>query len=127
MAEGCPGADGLSCIDGWLYSGVGGMIFPANKKCPTCNLEEAMAQSDKLPEPVIMIQNQEWISVAAQIPEDGADIWIFRAHVPRGEPFVDRISCVKTNGNDGWFMHWGISHWQPCHMPDPPEQGEKNG
>ncbi len=33
----CPGADGLLCVDGWLYSGVGGMIFPANKKCPLCN------------------------------------------------------------------------------------------
>jgi len=33
----CPGTDGLSCIDGWLYSGVGGMIFPSNKRCQLCN------------------------------------------------------------------------------------------
>ena len=33
----CPGADGLVCVDGFLYSGVEGMIFPANKKCPLCN------------------------------------------------------------------------------------------
>lgn len=43
MAEGCPGADGLVCIDGWLYSGLGGMIFPANKRCPTCNPPERVA------------------------------------------------------------------------------------
>lgn len=41
MSKHCPGADGLSCIDGWLYSSMPGrmMIFPANKKCPTCNKE----------------------------------------------------------------------------------------
>ena len=33
----CPGADGLTCIDGYLYSGIGGMIFPSNKKCSVCN------------------------------------------------------------------------------------------
>jgi hypothetical protein len=32
----CPGADGLSCIDGWLYSSLNMMIFPTNKRCPTC-------------------------------------------------------------------------------------------
>lgn len=37
MAD-CPGADGLVCLNGWLYSSVGGMIFPANKTCPTCNV-----------------------------------------------------------------------------------------
>lgn len=36
MSE-CPGADGLSCVDGWLYSSVNMMIFPANRKCPMCN------------------------------------------------------------------------------------------
>jgi hypothetical protein len=39
MAEGCPGADGLVCVDGYLYSQFKTrmMIFPANKKCPVCN------------------------------------------------------------------------------------------
>jgi hypothetical protein len=37
----CPGADGLVCVDGWLYSQMSGrmMIFPANRKCPVCNKE----------------------------------------------------------------------------------------
>jgi len=35
----CPGADGLVCIGGWLYSQMSGrmMVFPANKRCPVCN------------------------------------------------------------------------------------------
>lgn len=32
----CPGADGLDCVGGWLYSSINMMIFPANKRCPTC-------------------------------------------------------------------------------------------
>ena len=32
----CEGADGLICMSGWLYSNIGMMIFPANKKCPVC-------------------------------------------------------------------------------------------
>lgn len=38
----CPGADGLDCIDGWLYSShpVNMMIFPANRKCPVCNKDK---------------------------------------------------------------------------------------
>ncbi len=35
--DSCPGADGLVCVGGWLYSQVNMMIFPANKRCPTCN------------------------------------------------------------------------------------------
>ena len=35
----CPGHEGLSCIGGWLYSSVNMMIFPTNKKCPTCSVE----------------------------------------------------------------------------------------
>ena len=37
--EECPGADGLVCIDGWLYSQFQTrmMIFSANKRCPKCN------------------------------------------------------------------------------------------
>lgn len=35
--EGCPGASGLACVNGWLYSVVRLMIFPANKPCPICN------------------------------------------------------------------------------------------
>jgi len=39
ISETCPGADGLLCIDGWLYSQstTRMMIFPANKRCPKCN------------------------------------------------------------------------------------------
>jgi hypothetical protein len=37
MADSCPGADGLVCVDGWLYSQIRMMIFPANKRCPICN------------------------------------------------------------------------------------------
>ena len=39
MSDSCVGADdeGLICVGGWLYTPVGGMIFPANKKCPRCN------------------------------------------------------------------------------------------
>ena len=33
----CPGADGLVCVGGWLYSQINMMIFPANKRCPTCS------------------------------------------------------------------------------------------
>lgn len=33
----CPGADGLVCVGGWLYSAIEMMIFPANRKCPVCN------------------------------------------------------------------------------------------
>jgi len=44
----CPGADGLVCIDGWLYSQFQTrmMIFSANKRCPKCNpmLEEKKEQ-----------------------------------------------------------------------------------
>ena len=40
MPKACPGADGLSCVGGWLYSSIGMMTFPANKKCPTCNKEQ---------------------------------------------------------------------------------------
>lgn len=29
----CEGVDGLACIQGWLYSSVGGMVFPANRRC----------------------------------------------------------------------------------------------
>lgn len=36
-AYNCPGADGLICIGGWLYSMVAFMSFPANKRCPVCN------------------------------------------------------------------------------------------
>ena len=32
----CPGNDGFACIQGWLYSCMGMMIFPTNKKCPVC-------------------------------------------------------------------------------------------
>lgn len=35
--EACPGANGLDCVNGWLYSSVNMMIFPTNKKCPTCS------------------------------------------------------------------------------------------
>lgn len=28
--------DGQVCIDGWIYSAVGGMIFPTNRQCPGC-------------------------------------------------------------------------------------------
>ena len=35
----CYGSDGLVCIGGYLYSSIGFMIFPANKKCPICNPE----------------------------------------------------------------------------------------
>jgi len=38
MSE-CPGADGLVCVGGWLYSQINMMIFPANRKCPACNKE----------------------------------------------------------------------------------------
>ena len=37
MATECPGVDGLVCLNGWLYSSVGMMIFPKNEKCPECN------------------------------------------------------------------------------------------
>lgn len=42
MSEQCAGANGLDCIGGWLYSSVKGnsMIFPANKKCPTCSADD---------------------------------------------------------------------------------------
>lgn len=42
----CSGSEGLSCIDGWLYSGVGGMIFPSNKKCPKCNPPLRVEEAD---------------------------------------------------------------------------------
>ncbi len=35
--QNCPGADGLVCIDHWLYSSINMMIFPTNRKCPNCN------------------------------------------------------------------------------------------
>lgn len=35
------------CIDGWLYSGVGGMVFPANERCPDCNKGEEMNKKDE--------------------------------------------------------------------------------
>lgn len=38
MVSDCPGANGLVCIRGWLYSQMNMMIFPANKRCPKCNL-----------------------------------------------------------------------------------------
>lgn len=28
--------DGQVCIGGWIYSAVGGMIFPTNRECPGC-------------------------------------------------------------------------------------------
>ena len=68
------------------------------------------------------LPNHDWIRVEDRLPEDGADIWIFRAYVPRGAPFVDRLADVKTNDFDGWFRHWGITHWQPCEKPNPPEK-----
>lgn len=42
----CPGVDGLSCIRGWLYSSIGGMIFPANRKCSACNADTGSAGSE---------------------------------------------------------------------------------
>lgn len=42
----CPGADGLECIGGWLYTSIPGrvMVFPANRKCPVCKGDEMQAQ-----------------------------------------------------------------------------------
>ena len=50
MADSCPGADGLVCVDGWLYSQVRMMIFPANKRCPTCSASALCRRSDAPPE-----------------------------------------------------------------------------
>ena len=38
----CKGSNGLVCVVGWLYSNINMMIFPANKKCPTCNSEKVI-------------------------------------------------------------------------------------
>jgi len=46
MTDSCSGADGLTCVSGWLYSGIGGMIFPANKKCPKCNPPLRVEEAD---------------------------------------------------------------------------------
>ena len=43
----CPGADGLMCIDGWLYASINMMIFSANKKCPACSEVESEPVPDK--------------------------------------------------------------------------------
>ena len=42
MSKHCPGDGVFSCLDGWLYSSMPGrmMVFPTNKKCPTCNKED---------------------------------------------------------------------------------------
>lgn len=40
IKEPCPGAAGLDCVGGWLYSSIGMMIFSANRQCPVCNPPE---------------------------------------------------------------------------------------
>jgi hypothetical protein len=32
----CEGADGLVCVDGWLYVQFDLMIFTTNRRCPRC-------------------------------------------------------------------------------------------
>lgn len=48
----CPGVDGLSCINGWLYSSIGGMIFSSNRKCSACNADPEIKERALGPPPV---------------------------------------------------------------------------
>lgn len=68
----CPGTDGLACIDGWLYSSVNMMIFPTNKRCPTCSAvpgEDACVRDpDKLCECWVRLSNGQLCPLAPETP-----------------------------------------------------------
>lgn len=82
----CEGVEGLSCIDGYLYSSVNGMVFPANRICPRCQLPNkptAEVSPAERKHRLIMyilakVQEQDWHAVS----DAAVDLRVLEAEHP---------------------------------------------
>jgi hypothetical protein len=100
----CEGADGLACIDGWLYSSVNMMIFPTNKKCPTCAVavdDACVRDETKLCECWVRLANGVNCPLAPDVPNVIQAYPVASFQCPKCDMVMVResntYSCISPN------------------------------